>query len=84
MVQSDDSADVNPARDARTAPRHANRFLKICNLNDSNILRLSTAIIALGEIKDYQSNECLRAIIEDPERDLFVREGAIRALNNKL
>ena len=32
MVQSDDSADVNRARDARTAPRHANRFLKICNL----------------------------------------------------
>ena len=26
MVQSDDSADVNRARDARTAPRHANRF----------------------------------------------------------
>ena len=32
MVQSDDSADVNRAQDARTAPRHANRFLKICNL----------------------------------------------------
>ena len=26
MVQSDDSADVNRAQDARTAPRHANRF----------------------------------------------------------
>ena len=32
MVQSDDSADVNRARDARTAARHANRFLKICNI----------------------------------------------------
>ena len=32
MVPSDDSAEVNRARDARTAPRHANRFLKICNL----------------------------------------------------
>jgi hypothetical protein len=27
MVQSDDSADVNRAQDARTAPRHANRFI---------------------------------------------------------
>ncbi len=26
MVQRDDSADVNRAQDARTAPRHANRF----------------------------------------------------------
>ena len=26
IIQSDDSADVNRAQDARTAPRHANRF----------------------------------------------------------
>ena len=26
MLQSGDSADVNRAQDARTAPRHANRF----------------------------------------------------------
>ena len=33
MVQSDDSADVNRARDARRASRQANRFtIKICNL----------------------------------------------------
>jgi hypothetical protein len=29
IIQSDDSAEVNRAPDARTAPRHANRFLKI-------------------------------------------------------
>ena len=31
MVQSDDSADVNRARDHARRRGHANRFLKICN-----------------------------------------------------
>ncbi len=57
-------------------------LLNICNFKDDNLLRLSTAIIALGEVKDYRAQECLRTIIEDPQRDLFIREGAIRALNN--
>ncbi len=57
-------------------------LLEICNCNDNNLLRISTAIIALGEIKDIKAEQCLESIIQDPKRDEFVRKGAIRALKS--